>query len=96
MGLRTQKQLYISLIQLSEKAHGITAEQSKTFVAMVHRCHTPKELADVKAAWRAVALPDPSDHAARMLIDDDLFEEEDPPALREALANAQINLKDYR
>jgi hypothetical protein len=93
VGIRTQKQLYISLVRLSEATHSITAEQANTFVEMIHRCHTPKELDEVKAAWRSVSRPDPADHAARRLMDDDLFEEEDPPALREALERSRVNLK---
>lgn len=99
MGIRAEKQRYVSIIQLHAKSKGFKPEEVARLVAMVRSCKTDEALAQVKTAIWDVLGDKPPDTATRLLVED-LFERaeepEDPPALREALARSQVNLKDYR
>jgi hypothetical protein len=98
-GVRARKNTLVLLVRAYLTAGLLTPEQAHVFETMFRRCRTPGEQDQVRSALRTQldGWKDESDRFAKVLqIANDFGEEadddEDPPALREALAKSRIRL----
>lgn len=100
MKSRDRKNLLITVLKAKGKASGLTQEQSDRFELMYRQARTPEEQDQVTKALDAFleGWKHEPDVFSRLLRDvhdfgDDVIgqeDDEDPPALKEALARSQV------